>query len=112
MYAVIRSGGKQYKVSEGDVIEVQNLKTEGPKFIFEDVLLLVDGEDIKVGNPTVSGAKVSAKILENKKGDKVRVAKFKSKVRYRRVTGFRQSLTRLEIDKIEGKEKKSAKVNK
>lgn len=112
MYAVIRSGGKQYKVSEGDVIEVQNLKTKEPKFLFEEVLLLVDGEDIKVGNPTVSGVKVTAKVLENKKGEKVRVAKFKSKVRYRRVTGFRQILTRIEIEKIEGKSKKLSKASK
>ncbi|HZQ29523.1 MAG TPA: 50S ribosomal protein L21 [Patescibacteria group bacterium] len=100
MYAVIRLGGKQYKVSEGDVLEVQRLNSKESKVVFEDVLLLSSDGDVKVGKPSISGAKVSAKILENKKGDKVRVAKFKSKVRFRRVTGFRPQLTVVQIEKI------------
>lgn len=100
MYAVIKSGGKQYKVSEGDVIEMQSLKSRDSKVVFEEVLLLSGDKDFKVGKPNVSGAKVSGKILENKKGEKVRVAKFKSKVRYRKVTGFRPQLSLVQIEKI------------
>lgn len=99
-YAVIKTGGKQYKVAEGDVIEVQKLKDSKDKVTFEDVLLLVSDKDIKLGKPTVK-AKVTGKILENKKGDKIRVAKFKSKVRYRRVTGFRPQISVVQIEKIE-----------
>lgn len=101
MYAVIKTGGKQYKVSEGDIIEVQKLSDKEGKVIFDEVLLLVSDKATKVGTPTVK-AKVTGKILENKKGDKVRVAKFKSKVRYRRVTGFRPQISVVKIEKIEG----------
>lgn len=102
-YAIIKTGGKQYKVSEGDRIEIQKLSDDKGKVVFEEVLLLVTDKGIKVGNPMVK-AKVIGKLLENKKGDKVRVAKFKSKVRYRRVMGFRPQLSIVEIEKIdEGK---------
>lgn len=100
MYAVIRSGGKQYKVSEGDIINVQNLNSKDSKVVFEDVLFLSKDGGTKVGKPNISGVKVSAKILENKKGEKIRVAKFKSKVRFRRVTGFRPQITVVQIEKI------------
>ena len=100
MYAIIKTGGKQYKVSEGDTIEIAKLSNKDSKVIFEDVLLLVSEKDVKVGKPTVK-AKVIGKILENKKGDKIRVAKFKSKVRYRRVTGFRPQISVVKIEKIE-----------
>ncbi len=100
MYAIVRSGGKQYRVSEGDVINVQNLNSKDSKVVFEDVLLLSSDGDMKVGKPNIAGAKVSAKILENKKGDKIRVAKFKSKVRFRRVTGFRPQISVVQIEKI------------
>lgn len=100
MYAIIKAGGKQYKVSEGDTIEVQKNQDKDSKVTFEEVLLLVTDKGIKVGNPTVK-AKVTGKVLENKKGDKVRVAKFKSKVRFRRVTGFRPQLSVVKIEKIE-----------
>lgn len=99
-YAVVKIGGKQYKVAEGDVIEVQRLKDSKDKVTFEDVLLLVSDKDVKVGKPTLK-AKITGKILEEKKGEKVRVAKFKSKVRYRRVTGFRPQISVVKIEKIE-----------
>ncbi|MEK7060911.1 MAG: 50S ribosomal protein L21 [Patescibacteria group bacterium] len=100
-YAVVKIGGKQYKVSEGDIIEVQRLpEGTNDKVIFEEVLLAVSDKDIKVGKPTLKG-KVTGKIIENKKGEKIRVAKFKSKVRYRRVTGFRPQITLVRIEKIE-----------
>ncbi len=100
-YAVIKTGGKQYKVSEGDILDVDNLPEEkGGKVFFDKVLLLVSDTTIKTGKPLLSGEKVEAKVLENLKGDKIRVSKFKSKVRYRRVTGFRPKLSRVQIEKI------------
>lgn len=106
-YAVIKTGGKQYRVSEGDVIEVDRLNIEEGPLKFEEVLLVVNDGNVEVGRPFVSNAKVSAKLVENTKGDKIRVAKFKSKVRYRRVTGFRASLSKVQIEKIESSKGKS-----
>lgn len=100
-YAVVKIGGKQYKVSVGDTLEVANLNSENENLSFEEILLLVTDKGIKVGKPIVSGVKIKAKVLKNLKGKKVRVAKFKSKVRYRRVTGFRPMLTQLKIEKID-----------
>ena len=110
-YAIVKNGGKQYKVSFGDTIEIDNLYQEEGKVTFDEVLLLVNEGDIKIGNPLVSNAKVLGKLIENKKGEKIRVAKFKSKVRYRRVTGFRPMLSVVKIEKIEssGKSPKSSK---
>jgi large subunit ribosomal protein L21 len=99
-YAIIKTGGKQYKVAEGDVIEVDKLPEKDGKIVFEEVLLLVTDNGVKVGKPTISGEKVEGKILGNFKGTKIRVSKFKSKVRYRRVSGFRASLTKVQIEKI------------
>ena len=99
-YAVVKIGGKQYRVSEGQTLEVENLGDTDGKAEFE-VLLLVTDKGVKIGKPKVAGSKVKAKVLKNLKGEKVRVAKFKSKVRYRRVTGFRPSLTQIQIEKIE-----------
>ena len=102
-YAVIKTGGKQYKVQEGDVIEIDrlaNLKDEN--VIFDDVFLVVNEGVAKIGNPTVSGVKVTAKLLENLRGEKIRVSKFKSKVRYRVTTGFRAELSKVQIEKIGG----------
>ena len=110
-YAVIKTGGKQYKVSEGDVIDIDRLNIEKDgKVLFDEVLLIVSDSGIKIGKPTIAGEKVEAKVVDNIKGDKIKVSKFKSKVRYRRVTGFRASLSRVQIDKIGFvKEKKSLK---
>ena len=101
-YAVLKSGGKQYKVKEGDIIVVDKVASDKNKEVaFENVLLLVSDAGVKLGNPTISGVKVFAKIVEDFKGEKIRVAKFKSKVRYRRVTGFRPMLSKVKIEKIE-----------
>lgn len=100
MYAVIKSGNKQYKVSQGDTIEVQKIPSKDGKVTFEEILLLSTDKGVKVGAPFLK-AKVTGKVLENKKGDKVRVAKFKSKVRFRRVTGFRPQISVVKIEKIE-----------
>jgi large subunit ribosomal protein L21 len=100
-YAVIKTGGKQYKVSEGDVLEIDRLKAEKDgKVLFDEVLLMVTDSGVKVGRPSIAGEKVEATVVDNIKGDKLRVSKFKSKVRYRKVIGFRASLSRVKIDKI------------
>ena len=111
-YAVIKTGGKQYRVWEGQTLEVEKLNTEPKKsFEFGEVFLVVDGDSVLVGQPHVPNAKVTAEVLAQVKGPKIRVAKFKAKVRYRLVRGHRQSLTRVKIEKIVvGEEKlKSAK---
>lgn len=100
-YAVIRLGGKQYKISKDSTIEVDKLDGEAnSKLVIEDVLLVADEDKITVGKPTVDGVKINAKILEQKKGKKIRVMKFKSKVRYRRAMGFRPQLSVVKIDDI------------
>lgn len=101
-YAVVKTGGKQYKVSEGDFIEIDRISGKDGKIIFEEVLLLVSDGNVKVGKPFIVGEKVEGKILENIRGEKVRVSKFKSKVRYRRTVGFRAALTKVQIEKIGG----------
>ncbi|OGN01806.1 MAG: 50S ribosomal protein L21 [Candidatus Yanofskybacteria bacterium RIFCSPLOWO2_02_FULL_43_10] len=99
MFAVIKTGGKQYKVAEGDVLRVEKLETEGGEIVFKDVLLVVNGE-VKLGKPVVSGAKVSAKVLEEGKGEKKMVFKFKSKTRQHKKKGHRQPYTKIQITKI------------
>lgn len=100
-YAIVKIGGKQYKVTKGAVIEVDGLGLEkGKETSFEDVLLVVSDGKIQIGKPRVKNTKVRAKILQELKGDKIRVSKFKAKSRYRRVMGFRPLLTRLEIKDI------------
>lgn len=108
-YAVIRLGGKQYKVSKDSTIEVDKIAGEAEeKIVIDDVLLVADGNKVTVGKPLVNGAKVTAKIVEQKKGDKIRVMKFKSKVRYRKTTGFRALLSVVKIEDILlGSEKKT-----
>lgn len=102
-YAVIKAAGKQYKVTPGLILEVDKIDGEkGAEVSFSDVLLFGDGKETKVGVPTIDGAIVKAKIVDQIKGEKVRVAKFKAKVRYRRVTGFRAQLTKIEITDIKG----------
>jgi large subunit ribosomal protein L21 len=108
-YAVIQTGGKQYKVSEGDVIEVERLKTKPSDAItFNDVLLYVADGDVKVGMPYVSGMTVAAQVLADTRGVKIRVSKFKSKVRYRRTTGHRQALSQIQITQIGAQKEKVA----
>ncbi len=105
-YAVVESGGKQYKVEKGSTIEVDNLNMKADEaYYFDKVLLYVGSEGAKIGKPYVEGLAVKAKVLESVKSDKIRVAKFKSKVRYRRVYGFRGLLTRLLIEDINVKSK-------
>ena len=103
MYAIIKTGGKQYKVAEGDEVIVEKLEVaEGDSVTFEEVLTIVDGENVKIGQPLVKGAKVSGKVVKNGKGPKIRIFKFKHKTNYRRRQGHRQPFTKVKIEKIEG----------
>jgi large subunit ribosomal protein L21 len=103
MYAVIETGGKQYTVQEGDTIYIEKLeKEEGEKVDFSKVLMLSNDEDFKVGRPFVEGAKVEGIVLEQGKGRKVIVYKYKSKKDYRKKQGHRQPYTKVKIEKIVG----------
>lgn len=98
-WAVIKTGGKQYKVSEGETVAIEKLEGKDDKVTFEQVLL-IDGEKLQIGLPFVEKAKVTGKILENFRGPKIRVVKFKPKAKYTRTTGHRQNLTKVLIEKI------------
>ncbi len=101
-YAIIQSGGKQYKAVEGETIEIYDLANEvGKKVELGDVLLVADGEKVHVGTPTLSGAKVAATVVAHDQGPKISVFKYKPKIRYRVKTGHRQQLTRIMIDSID-----------
>jgi large subunit ribosomal protein L21 len=116
IYAIIETGGKQYRVNPGQTIDVERLEVaEGDTVELDRVLLIGDGDRVTVGTPTVDGAKVVATAKGAGKGDKVIVLKYKPKVRYRKKTGHRQLHTRLLIDKIVGPgiaEKKTRKPRK
>lgn len=102
MYAVIATGGKQYRVSEGDVIFVEKLAGEiDDTLVFGDVLTVVNDGDVKVGTPFLEGAKVTAKVLKQGKDKKILVFKYKAKANYRRRQGHRQPYTKVAIEKIE-----------
>jgi large subunit ribosomal protein L21 len=101
MYAVIRTGGKQYRVDVGKAVEVDKLEGEiGSTLTLEDVLLVADGDNIQVGQPTVTGASVVAKITGQYRGTKVMVFRYRPKKRIRVRRGHRQYLTRLQIESI------------
>ena len=109
-YAVIATGGKQYKVEEGAILEVEKLDVEADKELtFDQVLLYVADDTVVVGQPTLTDITVTAKVLDQIKGEKIRVAKFKAKARYRKVTGHRQRLTRVQISDIAAKGEKATK---
>jgi len=102
MYAVIETGGKQYRVQEGDVLKVEKLALEvGETVEFNRVLTVANEGELKIGRPLVEGAKVVAKVLEQAKSKKIIVFKYKAKANYRRKQGHRQPFTRIAIEKIE-----------
>jgi large subunit ribosomal protein L21 len=102
VYAVVRTGGRQYRVSEGDVLDVEKLdQAEGSQVELDDVLMAVDGEDVRIGTPAVDGAKVVARVLSQVKDNKIVVYKYKKRKRYRRKQGHRQKLTRIKIESIQ-----------
>jgi len=101
MYAVIKTGGKQYKVASGDVIMVEKLDGEaGAKLTLAEVLMIGDGANITVGSPTVKGASVAAEVVGQEKADKVIIFKKNRRHNYRRKNGHRQKLTALKITGI------------
>ena len=101
IYAIIKTGGKQYRVNPGQTIDVERLDVaEGNTVELDKVLLIADGDQVTIGTPTVDGAKVVATSQGSGKGKKVIVFKYKPKVRYRKKTGHRQLFTRLTIEKI------------
>ena len=111
MYAVVQTGGKQYRVSEGDVISVEKLNAEAGSTVVLDEVLVIGGEnETVVGKPFIEGAAVSAEVVENGKGKKVIIFKYKAKKDYRRKQGHRQPYTKLQIKSISanGEVKKAA----
>jgi large subunit ribosomal protein L21 len=102
MYAVVATGGKQYKVQQGDVLRVEKLAGDvGAEVAFDKVLLFSDGENVQIGQPVVEGAVVKGHIIEQGKSKKVIVFKYKRRKRYRRKQGHRQPYTAVRIDAIE-----------
>ena len=101
MYAVIKTGGKQYRVAAGDVLEVEKLDGDvGDSVTFDDVLLVAEDGNVTVGQPTVEGASVSATITQQFRGKKIQVFRYQPKKRVRVRKGHRQNLTRLSIDAV------------
>ncbi len=100
MYAIIATGGKQYKVAEGDIIKVEKLGVEAGASVSFDQVLVVNNGELKVGNPTVAGATVTASVVEEGKNKKVIVYRYKRKSGYHKKNGHRQSYTKVKIEKI------------
>ena len=101
MYAVIKTGGKQHKVSEGDVIAIEKVSGgKGETVIFDEVLMVSRGEDIKVGTPFLEGVSVSGEIIDQTKAKKINVFKMKRRKGFKKKTGHRQKLTRMKIKEI------------
>ena len=111
-YAVIKAQGKQYMVSSGDTITLDRFSQDGKKLVFDEILLLVDGDNVVLGNPNVKGAKIEAKFIEDKLGEKIKVRKYKAKVRYRKNIGFRPKQTVVLIENINYKTMFSSKSPK
>lgn len=99
MFAVIQSGGKQYRVHEGDTLQLELLAVDSGETV-EFPVLMLGGESVQVGSPLVEGAKVTAEVLEHGRGEKLHIYKFKAKSNYRRHTGHRQSYTEVRITGI------------
>jgi large subunit ribosomal protein L21 len=99
-YAIIQTGGKQYRVAEGDLIDVEKLDVEAGKDATLDVLLFADGDKVQLGSPLLSGASVTAEVVEQTKGEKVVAFKYKRRKGYHRTVGHRRQLTRLKIKSI------------
>ena len=110
MYAVFSTGGKQYRASTGDVIKVEKIEAEkGATVELDQVLMIGEGEDVKVGTPYVEGGKVTARVVEHGRGEKVKIVKFKRRKHHMKRQGHRQYFTALEITDIAAKAAKPAK---
>ena len=114
MYAVIVTGGRQYRVMQGETLRVEKLEGEvGAAIKFDQVLLVGSGEDISLGTPHVGGASVAAKIVSHGRGDKIRIIKFRRRKHHQKQMGHRQYYTEIEIGEISGaSDKKSTKADK
>jgi large subunit ribosomal protein L21 len=98
MYAVVKTGGKQYRVSAGEKLRIEQITADvGQEILLEEVLLVADGDALKMGTPLVSGAKVKAKVLKHGRGDKVQIFKMRRRKHYRKSQGHRQNYTEIEI---------------
>ena len=105
MFAVFQSGGKQHRVSEGDVVKLEKLAAEpGEEVVFDQVLMVANGDDVSVGEPYVAGGEVKGEVLRTDRGRKVRVIKFKRRKDYMRRQGHRQWFTEVKITAINGAE--------
>tara|TARA_Y100000748_G_scaffold271423_1_gene244676 strand:- start:24 stop:365 length:342 start_codon:yes stop_codon:yes gene_type:complete len=101
MYAVIKTGGKQFKVSEGETLKIEKLTTEvGKKISISNVLTLVDGEKVTIGAPIIKGASVNVTVLAHGRRDKVKIFKMNRRKHYKKSQGHRQSFTEIKVDKI------------
>ena len=101
MYAVIKTGGKQYRVAKGDVIQIEKLDVEeGASIDFDNVLMVGEGEDVKIGAPYVEGSKVTATVTSQMRGEKIEIMKFRRRKHHQKKTGHRQYLTQIEISDI------------
>jgi large subunit ribosomal protein L21 len=104
MYAVIKTGGKQYKVAAGDKLKVEKLAGDvGSTVVLDKVLVITDGDNTTIGAPLISGAKVNATVVSHGRADKVMIFKFRRRKHYRKTQGHRQSFTEIQIDKIAAK---------
>ena len=101
MHAIIVTGGKQYKVAEGETLFIEKLPNEaGDQVVFGEVLAILDGDNATIGTPTVSGASVEAKVVKNGKGKKIRIFKYNPKKGYRKRQGHRQPYTKVQISAV------------
>jgi large subunit ribosomal protein L21 len=101
MFAIIETGGKQYKVAEGDSLKVEKLKLDGKtEVVFDKVLLVADGENVKIGTPYLEGSTVTAKFEQDGRAKKIVVVKYKAKVRHHKKAGHRQPFTQVKVAKI------------
>jgi large subunit ribosomal protein L21 len=101
MYAVIKTGGKQYRIRAGDKLKVESLPVEiGGEVVLGDVLMLADGGNITVGKPHINGAQVKATVLSHGRGDKILIYKMRRRKHYRKTLGHRQNFTEIRIDAI------------
>ena len=104
MYAVIKTGGKQYKVTPGDVLRVEKLNAaEGESVSFDQVLMIADGGDVQLGAPTIDGKTVTANVIKHGRGKKIEIIKFRRRKHHRKQMGHRQDYTEIEITAIDGK---------
>jgi large subunit ribosomal protein L21 len=102
MYAVIKTGGKQYRVAPGEKIKIEQIPADvGSQIVLDQVLMVGEGESVKVGNPLVSGAKVSATVVAHGRGDKIRIFKMRRRKHYQKTQGHRQNYTEIRVDAIE-----------